>query len=98
MPDSQWYPETVIWLINNVENYVVFPAWKVFNSDSFAVVSETKCATHFCREDKNRNKQKLGSIVDNRSKKILLMVPLWIDTTISKKGDYLENNVSMFAH
>ena len=69
MPDSQWYPETVIWLINNVENYVVIPAWKVFNSDSFSVVSETKCATHFCREDKNRNKQKLGSIVDNRSKK-----------------------------
>ena len=69
MPDSQWYPETVIWLINNVENYVVFPAWKVFNSDSFSVVSEAKCATHFCREDKNRNKQKLGSIVDNRSKK-----------------------------
>ena len=69
MPDSQWYPETVIWLINNVENYVVIPAWKVFNSDSFSVVSGTKCATHFCREDKNRNKQKLGSIVDNRSKK-----------------------------
>ena len=69
MPDSQWYPETVIWLINNVENYVVFPAWKVFNSDSFSVVSEAKFATHFCREDKNRNKQKPGSIVDNRSQR-----------------------------
>ena len=69
MLDSQWYPETVIWLINNVENYVVFPAWKVFNSDSFSVVSEAKFATHFCREDKNRNKQKPGSIVDNRSQR-----------------------------
>ena len=89
MPDSQWYPETVIWLINNVENYVVFPAWKVFNSDSFSVVSEAKFATHFCREDKNRNKQKPGSIVDIDPKEMLLMVPLWIvHTTISKKGDY----------
>ena len=101
MPDSQWYNETWIWPINNVENYVVFPTGKVFNSDNFSVVSEAKCATHFCRENTIKNKQKPGSKFHNWSQKNgvhgTVVNRAW--HYINEGCDYPENNVIfMFAH
>ena len=41
MSDLQWYP-VFLYLTNNVENIVVFPAEKVFKSHAFSVVHEAR--------------------------------------------------------
>ena len=41
MSDLQWYP-VFLYLTNNVEDIVVFPAEKVFKSHAFSVVHEAR--------------------------------------------------------